>query len=174
MDRRNALFATASGLAGGMLLTGRSAPVGAQPAAGLRQKLIGVWTLAATYNILPDGKRFEPLGPEPKGQLALDAGGRFGWILLRPDIPKVQSNNRLTATAEENSAVARGTLAYFGTWSVNEADSAITLKIEYSSFANLNATAQTRTLKLEGDQLTIINPAGPTGGTAYVIWKRVA
>lgn len=172
MDRRSALFATASGIAGGLVLSACAAPAAAPPAQTLKQKLVGVWNYAATYNVTADGKRFDPQGGHGTGQFVLDPGGRFSWILIRNDIPRVKSNNRLNATPAEHKAISQGVLAFYGTYTVDEAASTMTMRIEHCSFPNFNGAEQKRTLQLEGDQLTVINAAGASGGTAYVTWKR--
>jgi hypothetical protein len=50
-----------------------------------------------------------------------DASGRFSFLILRANIPKFAANNVNQGTAEENKAVVQGMIAYFGTWSVDEA-----------------------------------------------------
>jgi hypothetical protein len=46
--------------------------------------------------------------------------------------PKFASNNRATGTPEENKAVVQGLIAFFGTYSVNEADRTFTMHVEGS------------------------------------------
>jgi Lipocalin-like domain len=171
MDRRMALVVSLSVLIGGSAFSIH--PASAQ--GSLRQQLVGVWTLVHNYNILPDEKRLEPSGPQGtgKGIFIADASGRFSWTLIRADLPKFASNNRQSGTDAENKAVAQGALAYFGTYEIDEDSKALTMHIEYSSYPNFNGATQRRNIKLENDELTIINSAGASGGTAYVIWKRV-
>ena len=170
MDRR--IF-----LARGLLILIGSQVLCFSPAAAqssLRQQLVGVWTYVHNYNILPDGKRIEPQGPEGtgKGILVLDAPGRFVLNMIRADIPKFALNNRQQGTEAENKAAAQGAIAYFGTYEVDEPNKALTMKIEYSSFPNFNGSTQRRDIKLENDELTITNTTGASGGTAYITWKR--
>ena len=66
---------------------------------------------------------------------------------------------------------AAGTMTYFGTYSVSEADSSIAIHIEGSSFPNWNGVDQKRIVAIAGDQLTLtVRP--PTGEIVDVIWKR--
>ena len=60
----------------------------------------------------------------------MDANGRYVLAIARADLPKVASNNRTTATPEENKAIVQGSLTHFGTVSVNAADKTMTFKIE--------------------------------------------
>ena len=83
--------------------------------------------LSVTYE--QDGKKIEPYGPDVKGTEIYDANGRIATIVLRPDLPKAASNNRMTATAEESQKIVHGSIAYFGTYTTNEADHSVTVQI---------------------------------------------
>ena len=69
--------------------------------------------------------------------------------------------------------VALGTLAYFGTYTLDPKGDAMTMHIEASSFANFDGQDQKRSLSLKRDELVISNAAGASGGTAVVTWKRL-
>jgi hypothetical protein len=92
--------------------------------------------------------------------------------IARADLPKVASNNRTTATPEENKAIVQGSITHFGTISVNAADKTMTFKIETSTFPNSDGTDQKRPFTVTGDELTLTVPAASGGGTASVVWKR--
>ena len=98
--------------------------------------------------------------------------GRFVIINTRPDRPKFASNNRLDGTPEENKAVAQGTIFYFGTYSVNEAEKTLTVRIEVSSFPNWEGTEQKRPFTITGDELKWTNPVSTAGVGAVVTLKR--
>ena len=57
-------------------------------------------------------------------------------VLMRPDLPRLASNDRLKPTAEEAMAIALGTIAYFGTYTVDEASKAVSLKIDGTTLVN--------------------------------------
>jgi Lipocalin-like domain len=102
----------------------------------------------------------------------VDADGHYVLVIARADLPKVASNNRTTATPEENKAIVQGSGAHFGTVSVNAADKTITFKIETSLFPNWDGTEQKRPFTVTGDELTYTVPAASGGGIATVVWKR--
>jgi hypothetical protein len=135
--------------------------------------LAGTWSLVSVENVRPDGTKFNPLGGPANGMLVFDGTGKFSWQIIRSDIPKLASNNRLEGTPEEFKAMAQGVLSYFGSYSIEDDGKGITMRIESSSFANWNGVTQKRTLALAGDNLTVTNPAGAAGGTANVTWKRL-
>jgi len=65
---------------------------------------------------LREGEKVEPFGPNPKGTMTFDSGGRFSIIVTRSDLPKFASNNRELGTSEENKAAVQGSIAYFGSY----------------------------------------------------------
>ena len=132
--------------------------------------LTGAWSLVS--NVIEDsGKRFEPFGPNPKGLFYFD-GNRFSVVIVRADLPKIESNNRMTGKPEEYSAIVQGSLAVFGRYTLNSAGE-MTQSIEASTFPNWAGTSQKRTIKITDDNLVIINPAGSAGGVATVTLKRI-
>jgi Lipocalin-like domain len=100
-------------------------------------ELVGTWTLVS-ITLEQDGKKTDFYGPNPRGQLMYDAHGRFSVIITHSDLPKFASNNRQAGTAEENKAIVQGSLASFGTYSVNETDKTYTQHVESCIFPNWN------------------------------------
>ena len=139
----------------------------------LKDQLVGIWTLVSAENVAPDGTKRQNFGANPKGILILDASGRYAQLNIRPDRPKFKSNNRLRGTPEETKAAFDGTIAHFGTWSINEADKTLVLRIEGSTFPNQEGAEQKRTVSsLMGAELKYVNPTPATGGRSEAVWKR--
>jgi hypothetical protein len=113
-----------------------------------------------------------PYGPNPKGTMIVDANGRFSITVLRSDLPKFASNNRMTGTPEENKAIVQGTIAYFGTYTIDESIHVLTVNVEGSTFPNFDGGTQTRILSFSGDEVTYFNPTPSMGGTAKVTYRR--
>ncbi len=148
------------------LITGVAIP---RAVAQTAKDLAGSWTLVSVTNE-KDGQKSEPFGPNPKGSLMLD-GNRFSIVILRSGRPKFASNNREAGTPDENKATVQGSIAYFGTYSVNGKD--LVLHVEGSTFPNWEGAEQKRHLTVAGDELRYVNPAPSTGsGTAQLVWKR--
>jgi hypothetical protein len=135
------------------------------------QDLVGTWTLVSAINE-HGGSKTDIYGPHPKGILTVDANGRYVLVIARADLPKVASHNRTKATAEENKAIVQGSVAHFGSLSVNVADKTITFKIETSLFPKWDGTEQQRPFTVTGDELTYTVPSASGGGTATAVWKR--
>lgn len=138
-----------------------------------KDRLLGTWTYESVVVERTNGTRVAPFGPAPKGFITLSADGRYSLQLIRPDIPKIASKDRLSGTAEENRAVAQGVISQFGTYSVNEAEGTLTLHVETSSFPNENGTVQERIItSISADKLQWTNPTPTTPGIAYSALRR--
>jgi Lipocalin-like domain len=131
--------------------------------------------LAGTYTLVSaitekDGTKSDTFGPNAKGVLSLDANGHYVLTIIGASLPKVASNNRSTATPEENKAIVGGSIAHFGTVSIS--DKTIIFKVESATFPNWNGTEQKRAFSLTGDELKYTVAAASAGGTATVTWRR--
>ena len=131
----------------------------AQPARTLREQLAGTWNFVIAEITTADGKKSFPFGERPKGMLILTADGHFSQVHVSGDLPKIASNNRLAGTDADNRAIVHGSLALFGTYSVDEDKKTVTFKIEASTFPNQAGTSQTRTIDLlTADEFRNTNP----------------
>jgi hypothetical protein len=101
-----------------------------------------------------------------------DVNGRFSITVVRSDLPKFASNNRMSGTPEENKAIVQGIIAYLGTYSIDEATHVLTVNIEGSTFPNFTGGTQTRMLSFDGDEVTYFNPTPSMGGSANVTYRR--
>ncbi len=139
--------------------------------------LIGTWILKKWWNVADDGHEMpSPIeGNDMQGLLMFDAAGRYS-LIIASDRPKWKSPDRMEGTAEENRAAARGALAYFGTYSVNQSDHTFTLHVERSLHPNINGTDQKRSFSVSGDELSFHTPPFkyPKGTfTGYFTWTRI-
>ena len=168
MNRRAVILIWAHSLLGYALTTG---PAHSQQSS-LQARLIGTWAYVSSTAKLPNGS---PLwGHEPKGLFILTGNGRFSWQVFRSDRQKFVSNNRLDATAEELSANNRGSLAYFGTYTVNEADKTITFRTEAGTYPNAEGEVIMRIItKLTADEWVYTNPSTTLGARIEAVWRRI-
>jgi hypothetical protein len=167
MNRRNMLAISAVTIFGLAVLA--QGAIGAPKARIKKNQLVGNWTLVSAN--APNAA----IQNRPNdGFLVFERNGRFSFALLSSNVPKFASNNRNTGTADENKAVVQGNIAYFGTYSVDEADGTLTFHVERCSFPNWNGTDQRRLIKsLTAEELRYTNPSASVGGSAELVWKRV-
>jgi hypothetical protein len=137
-----------------------------------REQLVGTWTYVSSTAKLPDGS--PQWGLNPKSLLIFTDNGRFSWQVFHSDRPQVASNDRRNPTPDENKAIMQGSLAYFGTYSVNEADKTLISRIEGATFPNSEGEEQKRIITgLTADELTYMNPATTLGASVVAVWRRV-
>jgi Lipocalin-like domain len=138
----------------------------------LAKQVVGSWTLTSLV-LDQDGKKSEPYGPGPKGTVIFTSNGHTAVVITRAELPKFASNNRTTGTPEENKAAVAGSIAYFGTYEVNEADKAVSTHVEASTFPNWVGSDQKRMVELSGDEMKFINKNPSMGqGVVTATWKR--
>lgn len=138
-----------------------------------KERLLGAWTLVSLTAGEEADQTF-PYGANPKGSMMVDANGRFMITVVRSDLPQFASNNRMTATPDEATAVVQGSIAYYGSYSIDEATRVITVNVEGSTFPNFTGGTQTRILSFHGDdEVTYLNPTPSHGGApAKVTYRR--
>ena len=139
----------------------------------LKDQLVGTWVMVSNITTRADGTKADTFGPNVKAMAIYDGEGHVASVTTRSDLPKFASNNRGTGTADENKAIVQGSIAYYGTYSVNEADKVLTVQIESATFPNWTGTAQTRKIAIAGDELTQSIATGSAGGSVEIKFKRV-
>jgi hypothetical protein len=121
----------------------------------LKDQLVGTWTLLSWEQKKSDGTKIERYGAAPKGVAFFDVDRHYIITVMRSDRTKYASNALWQGTPEKNKETADGTVTYFGTYSINEAEGSIAIQVEGSSFPNWNGTQQKRFVAVAGDQLTL-------------------
>jgi hypothetical protein len=99
----------------------------------LKEQLVGTWTLVAVVGERADGSKFEPFGANPKGIIIFTDDGHFSLFQSSTEVPKIAANDRAKATPEEATAIVRESIAYYGSYSVNEADKTLAVKLSGST-----------------------------------------
>lgn len=137
----------------------------------LKEQLVGTWIYVSSTSTRADGSKTDR--PNLKGIAIYTSDGHFAFVSVRADLPKLANPDRARATAEEARAVVAGSIAYYGTYSINEVDKVLTAKVEGGTFANLIGTDQKRIItSLTADELKFTNPRTPAGVTLEFVWKR--
>lgn len=152
-----------------------SGPAFAQQKAA-KEQIVGTWTLVAVTSETDDGKNGEPFGPSPKGVIIFSNDGHFSLFQSRAEIPKIAANDRAKATPEEAQGIVASSLAYYGTYSIDENTKVMLVNLAASTYANVAAIPnQKRTITLlTSNELKFDNPRTPNGLTLRTTWKRAA
>jgi hypothetical protein len=154
-------------------LAGAGGEAAAQPKS-LKDRLVGTWHFVVAEVTAPDGKKSFPFGPTPRGMLMFTPEGDFMQIHIASEVPKIAGGNRLNATPEEFAGIMRGTIAQFGTYTVDEEKKTLTFTFKASTFPNWDGVAQTRSIdKLTDEEFINTNPqVGAGRGSAYNLYRR--
>jgi Lipocalin-like domain len=170
MNRRTLLSSSAATVLGLALMS--DAAVAQQKT--MKEQLVGTWTFVSAIDTNKDGTKTNRWGPSAKGLAVFDANGHYSFMIARTDIPKFAANSVMQGTAEENKAVMQGLIAFFGTWSVDEATKTLITTVDASSFPNFNGKSLKRIITaLTADELKYTNPATSAGTTTEAVWKRI-
>jgi Lipocalin-like domain len=146
----------------------------AQPKS-LKDQLVGTWTLLLADDVKADGTQAGAFGPNPLGMVIFTPDGHYSLQVMRSNLPKFAANSRQKGTADENKAAVQGMVSYFGTYAADDATKTLNIRIEGSSYPNLDETRQKRQITaITDDTLTWNNPISAPGLVrAEFAWKRV-
>jgi len=139
----------------------------------LKEQLVGAWTLVSVEVTAKDGTKRQEFGPNPRGVLILDAGGKYAMLQGRPDRPKFKAseNLRMDTPAAEFGEAARAFAANFGTWSVNETDKTLIRRFEGALIPNAEGQETKSSVSLVGDELKL-SATSPAGVKTDAVYKR--
>ncbi len=148
----------------------RQAPVKAS-AAALKDRFVGTWKLVSIEQRNAKGEVVPPAspGPPPVGFIIYDAAGYVAVAIMPSGRQKYVAPQ---PTNEEARAAMTGYAAYFGTFTINEGEGAVTHHLQ-GSLNPAMASDQKRFFELSGNRLTLKPPPGPTGNQARLTWERV-
>jgi hypothetical protein len=141
-----------------------------------QEQIVGAWTLVSVTSEMDDGKTAEPFGASPKGVIIFANDGHFSLFQSRAEIVKIAANDRAKATPEEAQSIVASSIAYYGTYAIDENTKVMSVNLAGSTYANVTAIPnQKRTITLlTPDELKFDNPRTPNGMTLRTTWKRAA
>jgi len=168
MDRRRVLAVCAIALVTIPAFPGS----GFAQAKSLKDQLVGTWIYVSSTGKRDDGSNVQR--PSLQGTVTYTADGRFHFITTRTDLPKYASNDTARPSPEEAMAIASGSIAYTGTYTLDENSKTIHVNIETSTFPNLVGAPNQRRIinSITADEMKFTNPRTPAGVTLEIVWKR--
>jgi len=149
-----------------------------EPPKPMKELIVGTWRLLVIDGIKADGSKVPLYGPNPRGMAIFTADGHYFVSNMRDVVPKFAANDRLKGTPAELKAAYESGLTQFGSYTLNEADKSLTLRIDGSSFPNWTGTTQKRTISaLTGDDFVWTNTASAApsmeAARTDLVWRRV-
>jgi len=157
-----------SKLLSAMLLTAALLPFGATHAAAqpmskdeIAKKIVGSWRYVGTW---VDGVP-RTRGANPQGMIVYTEGGHMS-VQIAPDRPRTKAGAE--PTPEEAQAALKDYIAYFGTYTIDEATGVVTHHRKASIQPGDTAPFQ-RAPEYKGDQLIL----RPPGSKQEIVWERI-
>jgi hypothetical protein len=139
----------------------------------LKEQLVGTWTLVSSDQVRSDGSTLKQFGANPKGINVFDANDRFFLMIASADNAKIVSYDPSKTNSEEIDSLIVEPMAYYGTYTVNEAERVAILHLEASTFPNQVGTDQKRIItSLTVDDLKYRIPGATSGIQVHQVWKR--
>jgi hypothetical protein len=137
----------------------------------LKDQLIGTWIYVSSTATRDNGSTVQR--PSLQGTVTYTADGRFHLITTRIDAPRYKSGDPDLPSPDEALAIASGSIAYTGTYTVDEDTKTIHANIETSTFPNFVGAPSLRRIitSITADEMTFTNLDTP-GVTIGVVWKR--
>jgi hypothetical protein len=135
------------------------------------EKLVGTWKLVSASSTTKSGERSEtPYGPSPSGFLTYTSDGRVTALISYGGRKPLS----VGAQKEEQAEAFKTFLAYAGRYVLS--GDKVTHYIEISSIQNYVDKELVRSVKFQGDQITLVTPPTPVNGkvqTVELIWQRL-
>jgi hypothetical protein len=139
----------------------------------LKEQLVGTWTLVSSDQVRPDGSKLKQFGANPKGINVFDANGRFFVMIAGADNSQIAARDSAKANSEEIGGLIAESIAYYGTYTVNDEVNVISLHLDASTFPNQVGTDQKRSItSLTTNELKDSSPAAKSGDQVHQVWKR--
>ena len=142
--------------------------------------LVGTWRLISIETLRSNGEVIYPFyGKHPEGLLIYDSSGWMSVQIIsdpKPLVPKADSREAfLASTTTEKAAAADGYYAYFGTWTVDAANSTVTHHIQQSLYPGERGESGVRRMSISGQLLTLVARTHEMGEDHQrkLVWERV-
>jgi Lipocalin-like domain len=131
------------------------------------------YALVSSDQIRPNGRKLKQFGANPKGINVFDANGRFFVMIASADNSQIATRDSAKANSEEIGGLIAESIAYYGTYLVDEADQVVILHLDASTFPNQIGTDQKRIItSLTANELKYSSPAATSGVQVRQVWKR--
>lgn len=149
-----------------------NAPNRPASAGGLQDRFIGTWKLVNIEQRNAKGEVIPPAAGSQNrtGYIIYDAAG-YVAVSIMPVARKKYVGAQ--PTDEEALAAITGYTAYFGTFTIDAKEQAVTHHLQGSLSPGM-ATDQKRLFELSGNRLTLKPPAAANGNQARLTWERMA
>ena len=146
--------------------------------AGVTDHFTGTWRLLACEGQWSDGRISRPYGENPAGMLMYDGRGSFAGQIMALERPAFATGNLLKGSDDEVRAAFEGYVAYYGSYTVDEAEGLMVHDVEGSFFPNWVGDRQIRRFEFTGGgqlRLSTLPIQGSRANlTVVLLWERAS
>jgi hypothetical protein len=139
-------------------------------------QLVGTWRLVSASSTTSAGERSEtPYGHNPTGFLTYTSDGRVTAMISYGRRKALSIGGGTVSALEEEAEAFKTFLAYCGRYTLD--NNKVTHHVEISSIQNYVGKDLVRTIKFQGDQITLVTPPTRVNGklqTVELIWQRLS
>ena len=139
-----------------------------------KDALVGTWKLVSATQTNEKKESRPAFGMHPTGFVTYTAEGRMSVVINSAGRAPLSVNDYRAAPAEERAAAFATMVAYAGTYTLT--GDKVIHHVEASWMPNQVGTDLTRTVKLQGNRLTLRTPPMRVGGeeiVAELVWERL-
>jgi hypothetical protein len=140
-----------------------------------KESLVGTWRLVAASSKTSTGEPSDPpYGADPSGSLTYTADGRVTALISYGGRKPISVGASGQVLLEEQAEAFKTFFAYSGRFVLS--GDKVTHQIEISSIQNYLGRNLVRTVKMEGDRITLVTPPSMVNGklqTVELVWQRV-
>jgi hypothetical protein len=140
------------------------------------EKLVGTWKLVSASSTTANGQRNEtPYGVGPVGFLNYTADGRMSSVISFGGRKPITFGRTGAALLEEQAEAFKTFLAYAGRYTLS--GDQVSHHVEVSSIQNYTNKDMVRTIRFEGDRISLTTPPMAVNGeiqTVELIWQRLS
>jgi hypothetical protein len=139
-----------------------------------RDVLVGTWKLVSFTNTTDKGEVKFMMGHKPIGFLTYTPEGRMSVVIQAEGRKPLSVNDRFAAPAEERAEAFSSVIAYAGRYTF--AGDKVTHHVEASWLPNYAGTDLVRSVKLQGDRLTLRTPPILQASVQTInelVWERL-
>ncbi len=136
--------------------------------------IVGTWKLVS-LEIQRENREVTYLfGKNAQGSLIYTKSGRFSAQVMRPDRPRIASDDQPKGTPDEVKANYEGFVSYYGTYQFNRKEGLIIHHVEGSLFPNWEGQRLKRFVELSGNRLRLTTPPSRWASDIVAIlrWER--
>jgi Lipocalin-like domain len=118
-------------------------------------------------------QQVETVWHQSEGYQRFGANGRFFLMVASADNSRIAARDPNETNQEDVGGLIAESIAYYGTYTVNEEVNVISLHLDASTFPNQIGTDQKRAItSLTADELKYSSPAATSGFQVHQVWKR--